>query len=42
MIWKVFASCALANFWLALLNAIYAGDMKSFNNSALKMGSISI
>lgn len=40
MIWKVFASCALANFWLALLNSVHSGDYSKFSNSSLKMGGI--
>jgi hypothetical protein len=40
MIWKVFLSCALANFWLSLLPAIFAGDLKAQNSSSLKFGSV--
>ena len=40
MIWKVFASCSLANFWLALLNSIASGDYSKFSNSSLKMGDV--
>ena len=29
MIWKVFVSCALANFWLSLLNSIRNWDLDS-------------
>jgi len=40
MIWKVFLSCALANFWLSLLPAIFAWDLSTQNSSSLKFGSV--
>lgn len=40
MIWKVFVSCALANFWLSLLPAIFSWDLNSQNSSTLKFGSV--
>jgi H+/Cl- antiporter ClcA len=40
MIWKVFLSCSLANFWLSLLPAIFAGNLSAQNSSTLKFGSV--
>ena len=40
MIWKVFLSCALANFWLSLLPAIFAGNLSAQNSNSLKFGSV--
>lgn len=40
MIWKVFLSCALANFWLSLLPALFSWDLSTQNSSSLKFGSV--
>lgn len=40
MIWKVFVSCAVANFWLSTLNSIKSLDVQLQDSSALKFGAI--
>ena len=40
MIWKVFVSCAVANFWLSTLNSIKSLDVQLNDSSALKFGAI--